>query len=275
MPELPEVETIVRHLRHGVDGTPPLPGKTIQRARLAWPRHIAEPSPQDFQRRVAGQTVRDVRRRGKYLVFPLSRDTMLIHLKMSGDLVMSPADDPPQPYGHTVFELSDGWELRFSDARKFGKIFLMDDPGRKLDPLGPEPLSDDFTADVLGQRLAMHRRALKPLLLDQSFIAGLGNIYADEALHRAGLHPLRRSDELNHAEVGALWRGIRLALEAGLEHNGASIDWVYRGGDFQNHFRVYQRAGEPCPVCGTALVRIVVAQRGTHFCPTCQPERPL
>jgi formamidopyrimidine-DNA glycosylase len=275
MPELPEVETIVRHLREGANGTPGLPGKAILDVRLDWPRHVAEPAPNLFRRRVAGQTVLDVTRRGKYLVFPLSMDTMLIHLKMSGDLVMAPAYSPPDRYQHTVFELSDDWELRFSDARKFGKIFLLDDPASRLDALGPEPLSAGFTAESLGIRLRSHRRALKPLLLDQSFVAGLGNIYVDEALHRAGLHPLRRSNELDDDEVGALWKGIRQALRTGLKHNGASLDWVYRGGDFQNHFRVYQRAGEPCPVCGTALVRIVVAQRGTHFCPTCQPERPI
>lgn len=274
MPELPEVETIVRHLRQGANGTPGLPGKDIVAVRLRWPRHVAEPAPEAFRHRVAGQTVLDVSRRGKYLIFPLSRDTMLIHLKMSGDLVMTPSDSPAERYDHTVFELSDGWELRFSDARKFGKIFLLRDPAPKLESLGPEPLSDDFTAAVLGKRLRSRRRALKPLLLDQSFVAGLGNIYADEALHLARLHPLRRSDELSDDEVKALWKSIRRALRAGLKHNGASIDWVYRGGDFQNHFRVYQRAGQPCPACGTTLVRIVVAQRGTHFCPACQPERP-
>jgi formamidopyrimidine-DNA glycosylase len=274
MPELPEVETIVRHLRIGANGTPGLPGKAIRDVRLNWPRHVAEPSPQAFRRQVAGQTVLDVTRRGKYLVFPLSQDTMLIHLKMSGDLAMVPADAPADRYEHTVFELSDGWELRFSDARKFGKIFLMHDPAAKLEALGPEPLTDEFTAEILGERLHSHRRALKPLLLDQTFVAGLGNIYADEALHIARLHPLRRSDELSEDEVRSLWQGIRQALKSGLKHNGASIDWVYRGGDFQNHFRVYQRAGEPCPECGTTLVRIVVAQRGTHFCPACQPERP-
>jgi formamidopyrimidine-DNA glycosylase len=274
MPELPEVETIVRHLRQGGGGTPSLPGKAILGVRLGWPRHVAEPSPRAFSRKVTGQTVLDVTRRGKYLVFPLSQDTMLIHLKMSGDLAMAPSGTPPERFEHTVFELSDDWELRFSDARKFGKIFLMDDPDRKLDSLGPEPLSESFTAGVLGKRLRTHRRALKPLLLDQTFVAGLGNIYADEALNLARLHPLRQSDELSDDEVRALWKGILPALKTGLKHNGASIDWVYRGGDFQNHFRVYQRAGEPCLVCGTPLVRIVVAQRGTHFCPTCQPERP-
>ncbi len=136
--------------------------------------------------------------------------------------------------------------------------------------LGPEPLARSFTAARLGRMLAARQRLLKPLLLDQTFIAGLGNIYADEALHRAGLHPLRRSDSLTPEEVKALWRGIRQALQTGLRHNGASIDWAYRGGSFQNHFRVYDRAGEPCDTCGTPIRRIVVGQRGTHFCPGCQ-----
>ena len=123
-------------------------------------------------------------------------------------------------------------------------------------------------------RLAARRRILKPLLLDQAFLAGLGNIYADEALHRARLHPRRMSDSLTAAEAAGLWRGIRGALRSGLRHNGASIDWVYRGGEFQNYFRVYGRAGEPCRTCGTPIERIVLGQRSTHFCPSCQPEKP-
>lgn len=239
---------------------------------MGWPRHIAEPAPAAFRQRIGGQTVRDVTRRGKYLVFPLTRDTMLIHLKMSGDLNMARRDAPADRFEHTVFELSDGWELRFSDARKFGKVYLLDNPQPVLDKLGPEPLSEAFSPEYLAAELRRHHRPLKSLLLEQSFLAGLGNIYADEALHLARLHPLRRADSLSKTEVEGLWKAIRQALNEGLEHHGASIDWVYRGGDFQNHFRVYQRAGEPCPDCGTNIVRIVVGQRGTHFCPTCQPE---
>lgn len=272
MPELPEVETIVRHLRTGSAAIPPLPGKRIRGVRLSWPRHIAEPAPAVFQKRIGGQTIRDVTRRGKYLVFPLTRDTMLIHLKMSGDLNMTRHDAPAERFEHTVFELSEGWELRFSDARKFGKVYLLENPKPVFDKLGPEPFSEDFSPEYLAVELRRHHRPLKSLLLEQSLVAGLGNIYADEALHIARLHPLRRTDGLTDAEVKALWAGISQALKEGLKHNGASIDWVYRGGDFQNHFRVYQRAGEPCPDCGTSIERIVVGQRGTHFCPTCQPE---
>jgi formamidopyrimidine-DNA glycosylase len=273
MPELPEVETIARQLRSGGSAHPPLPGRIIDRVTLRWPRHIAVPPAARFRREILGRTIRDVDRRGKYLVFPLDRGTLLIHLKMSGDLGLFPSAEPPGRYDHTVFHLDGGWDLRFGDARKFGKVFLLDDPSRVLVALGPEPLSREFTARRLGQSLRRHTRALKPLLLDQAFLAGVGNIYADEALHRARLHPLRRSDSLADEEVRRLWRGVRAALRAGLRHNGASIDWVYRGGDFQNHFRVYQRAGEPCPACGATIRRIVVGQRGTHFCPTCQPRR--
>jgi formamidopyrimidine-DNA glycosylase len=217
--------------------------------------------------------VRDVSRRGKFLVFPLDRGSLLIHLKMSGDLGMAPAEAPADRFERTVFHLDGGWELRFNDARKFGRVFLLDSPDPLFARLGPEPLDPGFTASDLGERLAAHRRPLKPLLLDQGFLAGIGNIYADEALHRARLHPLRRSNALTDEEVRRLWRGIREALRQGLRHNGASLDWVYRGGGFQNHFRVYQRGGEPCPVCGTEIVRRVIGQRAAHYCPSCQPER--
>ena len=274
MPELPEVETIRLALRQGAGGAPKLPGQRIEGVRLGWPRHVAAPSPAAFRRRIRGQTIRDVQRRGKCLVLPLTQETLLIHLMMSGDLGMLPAGEPPRPHDHTIFSLDSGWELRFNDPRKFGKVLLLSRPEQLLGGLGPEPLSSQFTRQVLADRLAGRGRTLKPLLLDQSFVAGLGNIYADEALHRARLHPMRRSDSLRPEEVAALWRGIRQALRAGLRHNGASIDWVYRGGDFQNHFRAYGRTGEPCPVCGTPIQRIVVGQRSTHFCPQCQQESP-
>jgi formamidopyrimidine-DNA glycosylase len=273
MPELPEVETIVRNLRDGHHGTPPLLQMRVARATVRWPRHIARPSPRAFQRRIRGQEVTSVGRRGKYIVVGLSPSILLVHLKMSGDLRLSPSAEPPGRHDHTRLHFEGGWELRFEDARKFGRIYLVDDPQTVLSPLGPEPLDAGFTAARLGERLRSHHRLLKPLLMDQAFLAGLGNIYADEALHRAKLHPLRHSDSLQPAEVDRLWRGIRRALRDGLRHNGASIDWVYRGGEFQNHFRVYQRTGEPCPVCGTRIRRRVIGQRSTHYCPRCQRER--
>ena len=273
MPELPEVESLARMLRDGgPEGAPPLVGRRIVGVRLAWPGQVDRPTPRLFRARLRGRTVRAVGRRAKYLVVGLDRGTLLLHLRMSGDLRLARTGSPPDRFTRSVLRLDTGWELRFTDARKFGRLFLVDDPAEVLGGLGPEPLDEAFSAAALRRRLRGTRRMLKPLLLDQRFVAGVGNIYADEALHRAGLHPARRSDSLTASEARALWRGLRAALRQGLRHNGASIDWVYRGGDYQNHFRVYQRAGAPCGVCRTPVVRIVLAQRGTHFCPACQPE---
>lgn len=271
MPELPEVETIARKLRQG-NGTPSLVGETIEHVSVHWPRHIAQPAPATFKSQIAGRTIKAVDRRGKYLIFPLDKRNLLIHLKMTGDLIMAPSKQEPGPYDHTVFHLKSGWELRFSDARKFGKVFLVEDAHQITGKLGPEPLGNGFSLDAFSQRIKARKRILKPLLLDQTFLAGVGNIYADEALHRAGLHPTRRSDQLSNDEIKRLWNGIQDALKSGIRHNGASLDWVYRGGDFQNHFHVYQRTGEPCLKCNHEIERIVVGQRGTHFCPNCQPE---
>lgn len=273
MPELPEVESIVRTLRTGgPQGAAPLPGLCIRAVTLRWPRHVAAPNPRAFTKRIQGRVIRDVQRRGKYLVFPLDELTLLIHLKMSGDLVLARQDRERDRFERTVFHLDRGWELRFNDARKFGKIYLLEQTGELLEPLGPEPLDPSFTPRRLFERLSAHRRPLKPLLLDQTFLAGLGNIYADEALHRARLHPLRRSDTLTEQEARQLWRGIRDALRQGIRHNGASLDWAYRGGEFQNYFRVYQRTGEPCPVCRAPIRRSVIGQRSAHYCPSCQAE---
>jgi formamidopyrimidine-DNA glycosylase len=271
MPELPEVETIARSLREPRPGQPGVLGRTIQSVTLRWPRHVAAPSPEAFIQELRGLRIEMVGRRGKYLLLQLDGQWLLIHLRMSGDLQVLPSNDPLAKHDLTLFHLSGDVDLRFRDPRRFGRVWLLRDPAEILSGLGPEPLEEGFTVVALGQRLRERHRALKPLLLDQAFLVGLGNIYADEALHRARLHPLRRSDSLHPEEVRRLWRGIRAALRAGLRHNGASIDSVYRGGSFQNHFRVYGRAGEPCPTCGTRVRRMRVAQRSTHFCPRCQP----
>ncbi|MFQ5942124.1 MAG: bifunctional DNA-formamidopyrimidine glycosylase/DNA-(apurinic or apyrimidinic site) lyase [Anaerolineales bacterium] len=272
MPELPEVETIRQNLRSGIDGAPSLVGQRIAGVSLRWPRHIVKPAVSTFRKQIRGLTVQDVQRRGKFVLIALDGRTLAVHLMMSGDLRMADSARPRGRYDHTLFNFESGWQLRFSDSRKFGRVFLVKDEEDLLGELGPEPLADDFDTASLGHILSEHRRALKPLLMDQNIIAGLGNIYTDEALHRAKLHPLRQSDSLTSMEVQALWEGIRNALQNGLHHNGASIDWVYRGGDFQYHFRAYGRNGEPCPRCGTDIVRTVVGQRGTCFCPACQVE---
>ena len=276
MPELPEVETITRSLR------PELIGQTILSADIRWAKTLASPTPSEFKKRIKGQKISAVSRRAKFLILQLSTDTILIHLRMSGELAVESGGYQPKKHDRLILTLNPSSVLQgerlgvrekhlvFNDARKFGRVWLTTNPDEVLGKLGPEPLDPAFSSGILFQHLNSHQSRLKPLLLNQNFIAGLGNIYTDEALHLAKLHPLRKSDTITKKEADRLHSAIRRVLEAGIKHNGASIDWVYRGGGFQNHFRVYDRAGSPCPVCRAAIQRIVVAQRGTHFCPNCQ-----
>jgi formamidopyrimidine-DNA glycosylase len=218
----------------------------------------------------------------------LSDFYLFIHLRMSGDLYIKEEKAAPEKHDRLILTITptplpegrvpervEGQGVRkkklvFNDTRKFGRVWLAQNPDKVIGGLGPEPLSDEFTAAILYSGLQSRRRQLKPLLLDQSFLAGMGNIYTDEALHRARLHPLALSDSIKREQARALWEAIREVLQEGIRRNGASIDWVYRGGEFQNCFRVYDRAGQPCLVCSTEIERIVVGQRGTHVCPTCQ-----
>jgi formamidopyrimidine-DNA glycosylase len=273
VPELPEVETIARSLREGKSG-PSLVGQTIDSVEVRWLRSVAAPSADEFVRRAAGQAFLAVGRRAKFLNFTLTHDHLLIHLRMSGDLRIEPEEEsqPVATHDRLVFHLSNGWRLAFNDPRKFGRAWLLEDPRPVFENLGPEPLDPDFQADAFFAMLQARDRQLKPLLLDQNFLAGLGNIYTDEALHLAKLHPNLVSSQLNREEADRLFQAIRSVLQEGIRRNGASFDWVYRGGDFQNFFRVYQRTGQPCPVCGAPIQRRLVGQRGTHFCPVCQPE---
>jgi formamidopyrimidine-DNA glycosylase len=297
VPELPEVETIVRKLNAGLPmeqgrpAYPPLPGRTVLAVRADWPRQIY-PSVRALKRRLPGHRIESIARRGKYLVFELQagkiaggQDSrrairqegktaayLLIHLKMSGRLDVLPADWPANKHDHVIFKLDNGYDLRFNDARKFGRVCLVDDPREITGQLGPEPLDRTFTLEVLRALLAGKSGALKPLLLDQTFIAGVGNIYADEALWRARLHPQRKASSLLPDEVTRLYRGIRAALRDGIKHEGSAIDWVYPEGNYQTYFRVYGRTGQACRRCGTAIERIVIGQRSTHVCPQCQVE---
>ena len=264
MPELPEVETIARILK------PQLEGRTIRSVQLLWKRTLASPSPRLFASRIIGQKILDVGRRAKFLQIQLSKDHLFIHLRMSGDLAIQGARYEPKMHDRLLINLSGGKCLVFNDTRKFGRVWLTDNPEEVIGNLGPEPFDPAFTPRVLFSLLQSRHRQVKPLLLDQSFLAGLGNIYTDEALHLAGIHPLAESDKISMKKAEILFDAIRSVLKTGIEHNGATIDWVYRGGGFQNYFRVYGRAGEPCPVCGTTIERITVGQRGTHFCPGCQ-----
>lgn len=270
MPELPEVETIARTLRGAGPTDQSILEQRIESAKLLWERTLVTPSPAEFKRRIVKQSIEDVSRRGKYLVLKLSHDSLLIHLGMSGDLLVRTEDQVPNGHVRMRLNFESGRQLYFNDPRKFGRVWLTSEPQTVLARLGPEPLDPSFTAEDLYQRLKSHHRQIKPLLLDQTFIAGLGNIYTDEALNLAKIHPLTITDTLDIDQAERLWSSIRQILEVGIQRNGASIDWVYRGGEFQNYFRVYQRTGEACPECGTLIERIIVGQRGTHICPTCQ-----
>ena len=277
MPELPEVETIARSLTN-----PPgkadfsIIGREIKNAYVFWERTLANLTPNKFITRVKCQNVRAVGRRGKFLVITLSKDTMLIHLRMSGDVRVeknmdsSGAEIPPQKHDRLILVFDKDIRLAFSNPRKFGRVWLVADSEEILGVLGPEPLDEELDAGSFHDMLRRHKRQLKPLIMDQHFLAGMGNIYSDEALFLAKLHPLTRSHTLTEQESAALLNAIRAVLREGIRRNGASIDWVYRGGDFQNQFKVYGRTDEACTACGTHIQRLIVGQRGTHICPNCQ-----
>ena len=273
MPELPEVETVARGLRE------PLIGRRIERMWTDWEKTIHSPPLDEFKARIAGQRIRAINRRGKYVLIELEYDTLVVHLKMSGRLYVAAADAEREAdrWVHVRFDLDGGWQLRFSDVRKFGKVYLTDNVGELLSHLGPEPLSDDFKLTRFREGLHARKRSIKAHLMDQEMVAGIGNIYADEALFRARIHPARPAERLNAEEAARLHRTIRAALRAGIEHEGASINWYRKAdggkGESQNHFFVYGRANMPCRTCGDVINKIRLAQRGTHFCPSCQPER--
>jgi formamidopyrimidine-DNA glycosylase len=279
MPELPEVETVARDLR------PKLVGAQIVGARCSWARTLRTHSPEAFAEAVAGHSVESVGRRGKQLVIELSGGLALtIHLKMTGQLFVVPAERAVDPYVRLVLELADGRELRFRDIRKFGRIGLyrrdargelvIEDGGAAVfGGTGPEPLDDAFTLREFRRRLRGRKGRLKPLLLNQAFIAGIGNIYADEALWLARLHPLRSAASLRPPDEARLYRAIRAVLTEAVERRGSSIDDYTApdgDGEMQEQLQVYQRTGEACPRCGHPLRRIVIGARSTHFCSWCQ-----
>lgn len=289
VPELPEVET----LRHGLEGT--IRGKRITAVNVLWPGTFDLPQA-ILDTEVAGHRITAVRRRGKVLLLDLDRDWhLLLHPKMTGQLVVcdqgqtvfagghpSPSllGAMPNPTTRVVFTLNHRATMYFNDQRKFGWIRLADTPALATDPflsrLGPEPLSDAFTPSVLRERLGRHQRApIKAALLDQSTLAGIGNIYADECLHLARLHPRRLAGTLTAGEVTRLHHAIQTILGNAIEHGGTSFaEYINqaRGHDtYLAHARVFHRDGRPCPTCGTPIERIRVAGRGTNLCPRCQP----
>lgn len=274
MPELPEVETTARLLR------PRLEGRRLGRVDVAWRRSLGGLAPRALERALEGTRIARVGRRAKLVVLELERrgapaGSVLVHLRMSGRLYVEDAGVDPGPHRRVSVTLDRG-VLHFVDVRKFGRFLYREDPGAILDALGPEPLGPEFTPAWLARSLRERRRLLKPLLLDQAFVAGLGNIYVDESLFRSGLHPLRRSDGLPRVAVERLHAEIRATLEEAIAREGSSFDTFYRTpegrpGAYQHQFRVYGREGLPCPRCGRTIRRIVVGQRGTHLCTRCQP----
>lgn len=271
MPELPEVETVVRALRD------PLIGRTFTGFESYWANQIVVPDDVNQLRdRINGRTVTAIHRRAKYIVMTLDdgEETLIVHLKMTGHLAVVPTEMPVHKHVRNLFRLKDGFDLRFRDMRKFGRIYLVENPLDILAKLGPEPLEDSFTAELFKQRIAGRTRIIKPLLLDQTIVAGIGNIYADETLFDAKVRPDRRADTLTDAETQLIWKGIRRTLQDGIDREGASIDTYVKPdgtkGDMQNAVNVFRRTGSPCYDCGQPIERIVLAQRSTHFCPQCQ-----
>lgn len=272
MPELPEVETVRRTLYDH------LIGRRIDRVEIITPRQVYHPDPQTFQAELEGARFTEIDRRGKYLLFRLGPITLVGHLRMSGRLYVCSPEREREKHLHLVFHLDDGQQLRYEDQRKFGGFHLLGPGGEGMPPglanLGPEPLSPDFSPAVLAQGLAGRRTPIKAALLNQSLVAGLGNIYVDESLFCARIHPARQAASLKAAEVKRLYSCIVQVLQRAVEKRGTTFSLYFDGegtqGDMYDELKVFDRTGEPCPECATPILKVVVAGRGTHFCPHCQ-----
>jgi len=275
VPELPEVETIRRDL------LPHVVGHTITGVHVAAGASRVIRGDDALARRLTGRRIDDLARRGKYLLFRLDGNRsplyLAVHLRMTGSLLYRPRlADPPDAYVRAVIALDDGSELRYADLRKLGQMWIVDSPEGAIGALGPEPLNAAFTAARLRETLSHRRAPIKAVLLDQRAIAGLGNIYTDEALFAARIHPLRLANTLTEAETKRLHRAVRRVLNDALGNRGSSfrdyVDAAGREGTHQLRVKVFRRTGQPCYVCRTEIARIKVGGRSTHFCPRCQPE---
>lgn len=273
MPELPEVETIVREMREAK-----LEGTKIIAVEVYWDRSLATPTPQEFIKKMVHQHIQKISRRGKFIVMQLTQDTLLVHLRMTGKFLISSTKEPPHPHERVRLFLDDGRLLCYEDQRKFGKWYLLGNTANPLDQLGMEPLSAHFTFKAFQNLLKGSQRPIKPFLLDQHNLVGLGNIYVDEALWQAQIHPKRSVSSLTQKEIRALHRAIPDVLQKGIDNIGTSLGSKRanyfsvsgrRGGN-QYQLNVFRREGLPCPRCRNIILKTVVAQRGTHFCPFCQ-----
>ena len=271
MPELPEVETIKREL------APQLVGRRFVAVTVEWPRMVEFPSLEAFCQAIVGKIIEGVDRRGKYLILRLPNgEALILHLRMTGALLLQEAPATPEPRCRATFLLDNGLEMCFRDLRKLGRMWLVADENEVIGKLGPEPLDADFTPEVLASRLSSRAAPIKAVLLDQEVVAGIGNLYADEALFAAGIHPLQPAKSLSREDVLKLHKAIRQVLEEGIARLGASVNTYRRPGGEQGnahlYFKVARRGGQPCFVCSTPIKRISVRNRGTYFCPRCQPK---
>ncbi len=271
MPELPEVETVKNEL------IPLVVGRRITGVTLAWEGIVKEPSVEEFCSRIIGQEITAIIRHGKYLFFHLSnQDFLLIHLKMTGSLIVS--QDPPEPlkFVRAVIHLDNATSIYFRDPRKFGMMRVVKDTASVRAKLGPEPLEESFSPQLLANRLANRTAPIKALLLDQKFIAGVGNMYADEVLHAAGINPWRPGGSLTRPEIKRIHHEIRRILWTAIENKGASVDTYFRpdGSEGSAHYEfkvAHGLGGKTCSGCGGPIERVVVRNRGTYLCPKCQP----
>lgn len=270
MPELPEVETIRRAI------LPELQGHRFVKIQLLWPGSVRGLSPEDFAQGLADQEVKDVRRRGKYLIIDLSQGRKLIlHLKMTGCLLIQPCSAIPASHTRAILHLDSNNSLHLTDQRKFGGMWLVEDENEVVGTLGPEPLDSRFSPWALRKALRQHSIPIKALLCDQRIIAGIGNMYADEALYEARIHPLRKANSMTPAESDRLHRAVCHVLIEGIARCGASVNTYQQPngepGFAHLFFQVAHRRGERCYHCRTPISRISIRGRGTYFCPKCQP----
>ena len=278
MPELPEVESV----RRGLDEI--VVGETVDKVEVRWPRIIESPETNDFAKRLMGQTIEEVRRRGKFLLFYFTNDVLISHLRMEGKYqIVEPEKDGRLPrrdkHMHILFHLKSGRKLIYHDVRKFGRMSLVEKgtefTHKSLMKLGPEPTREDFQLEEMQEFLKRRKKAIKGVLLDQQMVVGLGNIYADEVLFHAKIHPLTPANTLTDAEEIRLHEATIEIMTNAIKSGGTTIRTYLNAfgdaGSYQNQLKVYGKNGEACPNCGTEILKIKVAGRGTHFCPVCQP----
>ncbi|MEW4368956.1 DNA-formamidopyrimidine glycosylase [Paenibacillus kandeliae] len=274
MPELPEVETVRRTLNTLI------PGKQIERVTVSLPRIVQRPDdPQQFALELQGHTIETVERRGKFLRIIMDGLVMVSHLRMEGRYGVYRQDEPVEKHTHVIFHFTDGTELRYKDVRQFGTMHLFktgeDMESKPLMQLGKEPLDPTFTTEQFIQIIGKRKTMIKPVLLNQAYVVGIGNIYVDEALFRAGIHPETIAGNLNEEQLIRLHEAIVSTLNDAVAAGGSSIKSYVNGqgemGMFQHSLRIYGRKAQPCHECGTLIEKTVVGGRGTHYCPVCQP----